>query len=162
MSGVPLNIDWQQILLHLLNFVILFAILYFLLYKPVKNFMEKRKAAYQEMDDQAHQAKAEAEELKAQYEEQLAGADAEIQEMKQAAAETAEQQAKGIREKAQDDAQEILSRAKKQAEAERDRIVDEAGNTITEMAKEAAEKAIFKSTSEAYDSFLDTVGEEAK
>ena len=32
--GVPLNIDWQQILLHLFNFIILFGILYFFLYKP--------------------------------------------------------------------------------------------------------------------------------
>lgn len=41
--NVPLNIDWQQILLHLLNFMILFGILYFFLYKPVKDFMEKGK-----------------------------------------------------------------------------------------------------------------------
>ena len=40
---MPLNIDWQQILLHLLNFVILAGGLYFLLYKPVKNFMLARK-----------------------------------------------------------------------------------------------------------------------
>ena len=32
---MPLNIDWQQILLHLLNFAILFAGLWLLLYKPV-------------------------------------------------------------------------------------------------------------------------------
>ena len=31
--NIPLNIDWQQILLHVLNFVILFGGLYFLLYK---------------------------------------------------------------------------------------------------------------------------------
>lgn len=41
--NLPLNIDWQQILLHAFNFVLLFAILYFLLYKPVKDFMEKRE-----------------------------------------------------------------------------------------------------------------------
>ena len=29
--NLPLNIDLQQVLLHLLNFTILFAILYFLL-----------------------------------------------------------------------------------------------------------------------------------
>ena len=40
--GVPLNIDWQQILLHLFNFVLLAGGLYFLLYAPVRNFMEKR------------------------------------------------------------------------------------------------------------------------
>ena len=39
--NIPLNIDWQQILLHLLNFVILAGGLYLLLYQPVKAFMEK-------------------------------------------------------------------------------------------------------------------------
>ena len=42
--GVPLNIDWQQILLHLFNFLILFGGLYLLLYRPVKAFMDKRTA----------------------------------------------------------------------------------------------------------------------
>ena len=46
--NIPLNIDWQQILLHLLNFVILAGGLYLLLYKPVKTFMEKRQLYYQE------------------------------------------------------------------------------------------------------------------
>lgn len=162
MTGVPLNLDWQQILLHLMNFVILFAILYFLLYKPVRNFMDKRKAAYQEMDDQANQNKQEAEELKAQYEQQLAAADTEIAEKKQAAINAAEVRAKGIEQKAQEEAADIISKAKRQAESERDRIVGEAGDTITEMAKEAAEKALFGTTSDAFDSFLNMVEDEAK
>ena len=58
---MPLNINIQQILLHLLNFVILFAILYFLLYNPVKKFMEKRTEEYKKMDDSAKQNLAEAE-----------------------------------------------------------------------------------------------------
>ena len=41
--NVPLNIDWQQILLHLMNFAILAGGLYLLLYKPVKQFMAKRR-----------------------------------------------------------------------------------------------------------------------
>ena len=45
--NIPLNIDWQQILLHLLNFAILAGGLYLLLYKPVKAFMEQRQAYYQ-------------------------------------------------------------------------------------------------------------------
>ncbi len=44
---MPLNIDWQQILLHMFNFVILFAVLYFLLYQPIKSFMEKRIKYYE-------------------------------------------------------------------------------------------------------------------
>lgn len=51
--GVPLNIDWQQILLHLFNFLILFGGLYLLLYRPVKAFMDKRTAYYADMDAEA-------------------------------------------------------------------------------------------------------------
>ena len=41
--NIPLNINFQQILLHLLNFVILAGGLYFLLYGPVKKFMDGRQ-----------------------------------------------------------------------------------------------------------------------
>ena len=47
---MPLNIDWQQILLHWLNLAILTGGLYFLLYKPVKEFMTKREAHYRSLD----------------------------------------------------------------------------------------------------------------
>ena len=59
--NIPLNIDIQQICLHLLNVAILTFGLYMLLYKPVKDFMEKREAYYRDMDDQANAKLAEAE-----------------------------------------------------------------------------------------------------
>ena len=162
MNGVPLNLDWQQILLHLLNFVILFAILYFLLYKPVRNFMDKRKAAYQEMEDQANADRKEAESLKEEYAARLEEAEAEIAKMKRESFDAAEKRAKDITRNAETEAAEILSKARTQAEAERGRIIDEAGDQIKVLAKDAAKKAIFDSTSDAYDSFLDMVEDEQK
>lgn len=50
---MPLNIDLVQILLHLLNFVILFAIMYFLLYNPIKKFTDKRIEYYKKLDEEA-------------------------------------------------------------------------------------------------------------
>ena len=76
---MPLNIDWRQILLHLFNFCILAIALYFLLYKPVKNFMAKRSARYEEEAAESAKLKAEAEELKKQYSDKLTNADAEIE-----------------------------------------------------------------------------------
>ena len=70
---MPLNIDWQQILLHLLNFVILFAILYLLLYRPVKRFMGRRAEHYKKMDEEANANLAESERAKAEYAEKLSG-----------------------------------------------------------------------------------------
>ena len=63
--NIPLNIDWQQILLHLLNFAILAGGLYLLLYKPVKAFMAKREGWYQQQADEAEKTRQEAEALKA-------------------------------------------------------------------------------------------------
>ena len=65
--NIPLNIDWQQILLHLLNFVILAGgAVSQALYKPVKTFMEKRQQYYQEQDAKAAKTLADAEKNEAQ------------------------------------------------------------------------------------------------
>ena len=69
--NIPLNIDWQQILLHLFNFVILAGGLYLLLYRPVKNFMKKREEHYKAMDQQARQDRQEAQQLKEDYQARL-------------------------------------------------------------------------------------------
>ena len=59
--NIPLNIDWQQILLHWMNLVILTGGLYFLLYQPVKQFMAKREAYYRSLDEEAAKKLREAE-----------------------------------------------------------------------------------------------------
>ncbi len=156
MNGVPLNIDWQQILLHLFNFVILFAILYLLLYKPIKNFMDKRKQAYLDMDNEANDKKAESEKLKSEYEEKLANANKEIANTKANILKDADEKAAKIISDADQKAEDIISKAKEKATAEKEKIVAEASDEITQIAKEAASKVIFGSTSEAYDSFLDS------
>ena len=67
MTLMPLNIDIQQILLHLLNFTLLFAGLYFLLYKPVKNFMKKREQHYMDMQKSADEMLEHAQQAKKEY-----------------------------------------------------------------------------------------------
>lgn len=76
--SIPLNIDYQQILLHLFNFSILAGGLYLLLYRPVKQFMERREAYYEDIHRQAQEDRDQAEQLKAAYQEKLAQADADI------------------------------------------------------------------------------------
>ena len=72
---MPLNIDWQQILLHLLNFAILAFGLYLLLYNPIKKFMKKREDEYRERDEKTRNALAEAEEKAGEYARRIAESD---------------------------------------------------------------------------------------
>ena len=76
-----MNIDLQQIFLHLLNFTILLAGLYFLLYEPVKKFMNKRTAYYEDLDRQAKEKMEEARRVRRSYEERLMEAEEEIRQL---------------------------------------------------------------------------------
>ena len=160
MSNIPLNIDFQQVLLHLLNFAILFAVIYFLLYKPVKNFMDKRKLEYETMDSQAEDKLKQAQELKDSYEDKLKVADEEIQNRMAQAANDSQQLCADMEAQARQKAQEILSRAKEQAEIERDKIISETQDSVVKIAQDAARKVIFENSSEAFDRFLKETGQE--
>lgn len=156
--NVPLNIDWQQILLHLLNFVVLFAILYFLLYNPVKSFMNKRCEYYKNLDDEAKNNLRKAEELKQEYADKLHSVDDEIEEKRQAAYQAMSEKNENSLRQAKQKAEQIVSDAYKKAENERSRILENAGKEIADMAAEAAEKIVINaSTSDAYDNFLSSV-----
>ena len=148
---MPLNIDFQQIFLHLLNFTILFGALYFLLYSPVKDFMAKRAAYYEDMDNQAKQTLEDAGQVRADYEQKLENAAEEIrrrsEQAQQAAMESAGQQLQAARE----EAARIVERARSEAEAERE---------VSGMVMAAVEKLVLADTASAYDQFLEAAGEE--
>jgi len=139
---MPLNIDWQQILLHLFNFAILAFGLYILLYKPVKDFMEKRSAYYRDMDDAANKKLESAKALEADYHERMEKAEAEITARKAQAAEKAEAEAEEEIKNAKAQAAKIMSDARAGATTERERIVSSAGREIAELAAAAADKLL--------------------
>lgn len=155
---MPLNIDWQQILLHLLNFTVLFAILYFLLYKPVKQFMDKRTEYYKQLDASAKKSLAEAEEAKEKYSNRLADVETEISAVK-AKARNELEQAKGEKLKhAEEEAQKILSNARQSIENDRAKMIKEAQKEISDMVISATEKIVLQqSAPQSYEQFLSEV-----
>ena len=115
---MPLNIDFQQIFLHLLNFTILLGGLYFLLYRPVKDFMAKRTAYYEDLDRQAKERLAEAERSQEAYRQKLDQADAEIRQKNEQAQQAALDAAEAQLGQAREEAGRILARAREEAQAE--------------------------------------------
>ncbi len=153
---MPLNIDWQQILLHLLNFVILFAGLWLLLYKPVRKFMNERRQKYEKMDADAQKKTAEAEESRAEYERKLAEADAEIEQKRADARKELDRYETMRKNAAEEEASSIVAAARESAAREKERALSDARGEIAGLVTEATEKLVLKeSASEAYDSFLD-------
>lgn len=152
--NIPLNVDWQQILLHLFNFAILSAGLYVLLYKPVKDFMDKRTAYYKQLDEEANEKLAKAEELEKSYQSQLDQADSQISQMKAKAALEAEQSADEQMKNAKKQAEKMLVDAQVGAKKEREKILAQTQQDIARLAAVAAEKLVLESLDSAYDQFL--------
>lgn len=156
--NVPLNIDWQQILLHLLNFVILFAILYFLLYDPVKRFMNKRRDYYKQLDDQARANFADSERAKKEYMEKMQAAEAEIEQKKQTAHKLLSEETAKTMLSAKQAAAGIISDARMKAESEHDQILEKAQSAVAGMVAAATGKIVLQaSTAESYEQFLTAV-----
>ena len=152
---MPLNIDIQQILLHMLNFVILFAVMYFVLYKPVRAFIDKRDNYFREMEDKATKALDEATAAKDEYETKLRGEGEEIKAMKAEAQKDSREDAEKIRSDAKKEAKEILNTAKLKAEHDTEVMIKHANSEICELAQQAAEKFVIENTSDAYNSFIE-------
>jgi len=151
---MPLNIDFLQILLHMLNFVILAGGLTFLLFKPVNKFLDARSAQFAEAEKKNREDAEENEKLRASYEEKLREADAEIAERRKSAEkESADISAVYIKE-AREKAARIIRKAENDAEARKAHILQSAQAEIGELVVTATEKLLSSTASPEKDSAL--------
>lgn len=162
--NIPLNIDFLQILLHMLNFVILAGGLTFLLFKPVSSFLEKRKAYFAELEQKTRDAQEENEKLRQEYEQRLRDADEEISQRKKTAEkEWSETSTAYIRE-AKEKAAAIISAAEQEAETRKEHILDSAQTEIGELVVSATQKLLRDTVTperniELYDEFIRLAGD---
>ncbi len=140
--NLPLNIDWQQILLHLGNFALLSLGLYLLLYKPVKSFMDKRAEAIEKQAEEAKSKFNEAQALKLEYENRLEDADKEAQDIKSKASEQAQSAADAKLKDAEKQKEKIISDAKAAAQRQKEKVLEESKQEIIELAAQMAEKVL--------------------
>ncbi len=157
--NLPLNIDLQQIFLHMLNFVILVGGLYFILYSPVKKFMDQRTAHYAEMDKAAADKLAAAEKLEAEHKAQLDKLDDELRQRRAESQKIAQDAAQQQLDRAQEQADQIVASAQKAAESIRSKALADSQKEIKELAMAAAEKLTLKSSKDAFDEFLNLAEE---
>lgn len=155
LADIPLNIDWQQILLHLLNFVILVGGLYFLLYGPVKKFMEKRKAHYDELENKAKTNLDNAKIKEEEVTEKLNNLANEIANKRALADQELAAYREEQKELALKEADDILKKATINANREKDKILDSANKEIKNLVTEATRKVASSNTSEIFEQFLE-------
>jgi F-type H+-transporting ATPase subunit b len=127
---------------QLVNFFILFGILFLLLYKPVMRMLRERSEKIKDSMEQAEQIKERLAQTEQQVREQVEAARRDGQSIVAQAGQIGEQLKDAARQEARQEAEVIVARARVEIDRERDAAIDELRRQFTDLAIMAAEKVI--------------------
>lgn len=145
-----MGLEWQKIIQSLnftiianwINFGILVVVLSWILYRPAKEFIEKRREKISSRIDNAKEREKSAQELKEERIEELNTAREKRREIIENAEDEAEKIIEQGREDAREEANRILDGARKEAEQEKERIKEEIEQEYVNMSLLGAEKIL--------------------
>ena len=137
-----IKFEFWYIVETVINVLILFILLRIFLFKPINKMKADRTRTIQDNLDSAEKAKAEAEELRQQYEESISEAKEKANQIIMKAHEDAESERSAIIRKSQEEAEKIVADADRTIENERKRVLRQAQSEIADLAIEAASKII--------------------
>ena len=160
-----ISVNLWQMAASLLNLVLLLWAVKKFLYKPVKNMLETRQQTIEGNFKAAEDAKQEAEENKAQWEQKLSSAKQEAEQIIKSAADRGEARGEKIVADAKEKAEGIVRRAENEAELEMKKAEDRIKREIVDISAQLAEKMLEREIKAEdhkalIDSFIDNIGEE--
>ena len=147
------------------NLLILYLVLKKLFFKPLKNMSDSRQKEIDDMYSNAESSVESANALKAEYEEKLASANSESEEILKAAQRRALLKEEEILREADEKAARTLARAEEQIELEKARAINEVKDEVSEMAIGIASAVIERDVSadehsELINEFINNIGNE--
>jgi F-type H+-transporting ATPase subunit b len=132
----------RELIFQMLNTLILFFFLSKLLYKPVSNFMKKRKEGIVHEIEEAHALKAEALKMKAEYEAKMTHVNKEVDEILASAYKKATDNEMEIMKQAKEEATRIRKRAELDIQMAKDQVKDHVKKEIIQVANVMTRKII--------------------
>ena len=157
-----LGINGSTLLAQLVNFFILFGLLYFFAYKPILRMFDERSRRIKESVEQAERVREEAARSDEEHRKKLESASKEGQEAIARAMRAGDEVRQTAEEKAKVQAEALLDKARQEIQRERDEAIGELQQEFADLAIVAAEKVIEKSLDkEAHRELIDKVLEES-
>lgn len=144
-EGRLFALDFQTligIIIQVINIVGLFVILYFILYKPVKNLLAKRTKHFEGMLGEVEERESKADNLIDEYKEKLSGVEDERKRLVAEARAEAEEEKKRIMLKAQNEADKLKEDARQSLETERKLLQRNTKDYVIELSMLLAEKSL--------------------
>ena len=125
-----------------INIFILFILLSYLLFNPVRNVLKKRQDRITETREQANKDKADALELKKEYTQKLANVEKEAESILAEARKKGLSNQERIINEAKIEAVKIIEFAKQEAELEKKKVADEVKREIIKVSTIMANKVV--------------------
>lgn len=160
-----ISINIWSIVISLLNLTILFLAVKKFLFKPVKSMLAEREAKVAAEYEKAAEARENALKSESEWNEKLAGADAEAKKIVDNASEQAKLISGRLEADAKANAERIVAAAEAGAELEYKRARSQIKTEIADVSAAIAEKVLESEIDEAehhrlVDAFLDKIGED--
>ena len=147
MTGLDRLIGFDPQLLHDsiltgINIFILFFLLSYLLFNPVRDVLEKRKQKIAQELAAAAEDMASASALKEEYEAKLKNVNKEAEDILEAARKKAKTRENEIIDEARAEASRIVERANREIELEKKKAIDDLKQDVVNIASLMAQKAV--------------------
>ena len=163
MGGLEgLGISLPTLIAQIVNFAILFGLLYLVAYKPIMRMFDERSKRIKEGLEQSERMKEQATRAEEEVKKQLEAASKQGQEIIAQAAKMGEGVRQSAKEQAEKEAESLLGRARLEIRRERDEAIDELRKEFADLTIMAAGKVIERSLDkEAHRQLIDKVLEES-
>ncbi len=143
MGGLAsLGINMPVLLAQIINFIILFGLLYLVAYKPIMRMLDERSRKIKESMEQTEHIKQQAEQAEEEAKKRIDAAAKEGQEAVARAVRTGEEVKKEAQEQAKQEAEALIARARSEIQRERDEAIDDLRKEFADITIEAAGKVI--------------------
>ena len=144
------HIDWKIIIAQMINFGVVFVVLYIFALKPLSKLMAERSEKISKGIDDAKINASILEKTHLEYEEMLSKAKVEANKIFQDGKKEAEAKKVLMLEEAKNEVVVIMENGKKMLEAEKVKTVEEAKKEIINLAMKATEKLISGKIDESF------------
>ena len=140
-----LGISAPTLIAQIVNFLILFGLLYLIAYKPILRMLDERSRTIKESMEQTEAIKEQAEHAGEEVKQQIEAARKQGQEIVSKAARTGEELRGKAQQEAKKDAEILITRARAEIQRERDEAIGELRKEFADLTILAAEKVIDRS-----------------
>jgi len=143
-----LGINLATLVAQIVNFTILFGLLYLVAYKPIMRILDERSRKIKESMEQTEYIKEQAVRAEEEVKQQLDAARGEGQEVIARAVRTGEELKQKTRQEAKQEGESLIAKARIEIQRERDEAIDELRKEFADLAILAAGKVIDRSLDE--------------